>query len=302
MWNQGTLRTELPGAFGSHGFDAVLAQPAVDVVLVVLLAPQQPGQRLAHHQRARRRSSVERDDRRVERVGLVAAGVQHPIEVRTQRVARCRAARSGAPGSRRSRRRGPPARGGRRTLVPVRAGFTASARRATTKSLIASLTCAEAFGAPNRRSLLVSFSQNSSGAEASARSSHSPSSGCDGARAPPSAAVSVGLRDLAAPRPRVAEPQRREQVQRRRLRAAVVRGDQHEDVVVGALGVLDDHVEVAVLVEDRRCRAARTPCPACRGARWWPPGPRRGRPAAGTCTGTSGRSASGCCRGRTSTP
>ena len=31
---------------------------------------------------------------------------------------------------------------------------------------------------------------------------------------------------------------------------AVVRGDQHQDVVGGGLGVLDDHVEVAVLVED----------------------------------------------------
>ena len=39
-------------------------------------------------------------------------------------------------------------------------------------------------------------------------------------------------------------------MQRRRVRAAVVRGDQHQDVVGGALGVFDDDVEVAVLVED----------------------------------------------------
>ena len=58
------------------------------------------------------------------------------------------------------------------------------------------------------------------------------------------------LRDVVAPRPRVAKPQRRQQVQRRRVRAAVVRRDEHQDVVVGALGVLHDHVEVAVLVED----------------------------------------------------
>ena len=50
MWNHGTLRTAA-AALGSHGFDAVLAQPAVDVVLVVLLAPEQAGQRLAHHER-----------------------------------------------------------------------------------------------------------------------------------------------------------------------------------------------------------------------------------------------------------
>ena len=68
----------------------VLAQPAVHVVLVVLLAPQQPGQRLAHHHRrvGRKRRG---DDRRVELVGLVAAGLQHLIEVGTQRVTRCRA-------------------------------------------------------------------------------------------------------------------------------------------------------------------------------------------------------------------
>ena len=46
---------------------------------------------------------------------------------------------------------------------PVRAGLTAPATPSTTASLIASLTYGDAFGAPNRRSLLVSFSVNSSG-------------------------------------------------------------------------------------------------------------------------------------------
>ena len=53
-----------------------------------------------------------------------------------------------------------------------------------------------------------------------------------------------------APRPRVAKPQRRQQVQRRRIRPAVVGGDAHQNVVVRDLGVLDDDVEVAVVVED----------------------------------------------------
>ena len=39
-------------------------------------------------------------------------------------------------------------------------------------------------------------------------------------------------------------------MQRRCVRTPVVRGDQHEDVVVVGLGVLHDDVEVAVLVED----------------------------------------------------
>ena len=57
----------------------MLAQPPVHVVLVVLLAPQQAGQRLAHHSRM---VGVEgrRDDRRVERVGLLAARGERPLE------------------------------------------------------------------------------------------------------------------------------------------------------------------------------------------------------------------------------
>ena len=39
-------------------------------------------------------------------------------------------------------------------------------------------------------------------------------------------------------------------MQARGVGTAIVRGDEHQDVVVAGLGVLDDHVEVAVLVED----------------------------------------------------
>ena len=53
--------------------DAVLAQPPVHVVLVVLLAPQQPRQRLAHHHRPVR-VQRRRDHRRVESVRLLAPG------------------------------------------------------------------------------------------------------------------------------------------------------------------------------------------------------------------------------------
>ena len=52
------------------------------------------------------------------------------------------------------------------------------------------------------------------------------------------------------PRPVVAEPQRRQEVQVGRVRSAVGRGDLHQDVVGRALGVLDEHVEVPVVVED----------------------------------------------------
>ena len=51
-------------------------------------------------------------------------------------------------------------------------------------------------------------------------------------------------------RPVVAEPQRRQQMQIGRVRSPVDRGDAHEDVFGRALGVLDEHVEIAVVVED----------------------------------------------------
>ena len=51
-------------------------------------------------------------------------------------------------------------------------------------------------------------------------------------------------------RPVVAEPQRRQEVQVGRVRSAVGRGDLHQDVIGRAFGVLDEHVEVPVVVED----------------------------------------------------
>src|SRR5581483_3812493 len=50
--------------------------------------------------------------------------------------------------------------------------------------------------------------------------------------------------------PGVAEPERGQQVERRLVGTAVHGGDPDQDVVGGCLGVLDDHVEVAVAVED----------------------------------------------------
>ena len=55
---------------------------------------------------------------------------------------------------------------------------------------------------------------------------------------------------IPAPRPHVAEPDRGEHVQRGRLRTSVANRDLDEDVFRRSLGVLDEHVEVAVLIED----------------------------------------------------
>ncbi len=54
MWNQLRLRTS--AAFATQRMDVVLLEPAVEIEEVVLLAPQHPGQGLAHHRRLRRRS------------------------------------------------------------------------------------------------------------------------------------------------------------------------------------------------------------------------------------------------------
>ena len=54
------------------------------------------------------------------------------------------------------------------------------------------------------------------------------------------------------PGPLVAEPERRQDVQLGRLRAAVVDGDLDQDVFGRLLGIFHEHVEVAVLVEHAR--------------------------------------------------
>ena len=73
---------------------------------------------------------------------------------------------------------------------------------------------------------------------------------------PPVPAVRVqadrGLLRVVTPRPGVAVPERRQQVERRRLRPAVRGGDPDDDVLRSGLGVFDDDVEEPVLVEDPR--------------------------------------------------
>ena len=62
---------------------AVLFEPAVDVVVVELLRPQHPGQRLPHHVRgigAERR----RNDAGVERVGFLPARLENGVEGRAK--------------------------------------------------------------------------------------------------------------------------------------------------------------------------------------------------------------------------
>ena len=116
------------------------------------------------------------------------------------------------------------------------------------------------------------------------------------------AARGGGLGGAGPPRPLVAEPDRRQHVDVGGVRSAVVDRDADQDVFDRGLGVFDEHVEVAIAVEDagveelelRRVAAARARSP--------PPGARRGTPPADTCRATSCTSGSACCRGRSSTP
>src|SRR5580704_3610246 len=55
-----------------------------------------------------------------------------------------------------------------------------------------------------------------------------------------------------APVPPIAEPQRGQKMQARTLRPAIPSGDSYQDVFEGGFRVLDEHVEVAALVENPR--------------------------------------------------
>ena len=52
------------------------------------------------------------------------------------------------------------------------------------------------------------------------------------------------------PRPDVAKPQLRQHMQRRFLRPAIVNRDAHQNVFRRRLRVFDEHIQVAVVVED----------------------------------------------------
>ena len=56
----------------------------------------------------------------------------------------------------------------------------------------------------------------------------------------------------ALPRPGVAKPQRRQDVNRCRLGSAVAHADPDQNVIGRRFGVLDEHVEVSVVVENAR--------------------------------------------------
>ena len=115
-----------------------------------------------------------------------------------------------------------------------------------------SLTYGVRFGAWKSRSVLVSFSVKSSAADALRGEKPLPEVRVRGGDHAGGRLPEPRAGRLAAPRPGVAEPEGRQHVERRRLRAAVGDGDLDEEVLRRRLRVLDEHVEVAIVVEHAR--------------------------------------------------
>ena len=118
----------------------------------------------------------------------------------------------------------------------------------------------------------------------------------------PSRLAQDRLLALVSPRPGVAEPQRRKELQPGRLLAAVV--DRHADQDV--VRALPSRTRGRRRSTGRRrrspCRGARTRAPPASAAGSSRAGPGRGTRAAGTCRGTSCTSGSASSRRRSSTP
>jgi hypothetical protein len=196
----------------------------VDVVLVVLLGPQHPGERLAHHELLVGVELV-RDQRCVVLVGLLEAAGELAVEVDVPAaLAQPHAHHGGLSGADLEHVVG-------RALRPRLAIDRAAVHQEVVdRGLPAGLVLAEqelAVGLEAPRAQLAVEGAHRVAFHAQRRPD-----------------------DRAAPRPRVAKPQRGQHVQRRRLRPAVVHGDPHQQVIVLGLRVLDDDVEVAVAVED----------------------------------------------------
>ena len=133
-----------------------------------------------------------------------------------------------------------------RAFVPVRAGLTVGAPE-TTWSLIPSF----GYGGPASSTdgaVLVSLSQNSGSAVPSPASTIVPSSSWVATRLPSRSTIDGRWRRR-APGPAVAEPQRRQQLERRVLGPGVADLDAQADIVGRRLGVVDRHVPVAAVVE-----------------------------------------------------
>ena len=216
------------GGIRAPRVDAVLAQPPMHVVLVVLLAPQQPRQRLAHHHRPvlpQRRG----DHRRVELIGLLAPRFEHPIEVRAQRLSLARHVRLRAARRRQAHaNRGAVARRHLQHVIgrdlgprPLRIDRLRLAGDDALADPI--LDIRRSIGNPEQ-TLVIGLVLAEQQPRRRVRAQHPLAQLRVRRTRRGDPRLPVGgrqrrLRDLVTPRPRVPEPQRRQQMQRRRVRA-----------------------------------------------------------------------------------
>lgn len=240
----------VPGAVADAGVggervDAVLGQPSLDVEVVVLLAPQHPGQRLPH-QAALVLAHAVRDDVLVEGVGLGPPRLHRGGELGPgvgefgvgQPQPQGRAAAGGdrhhvMDGGLGAGPRGVDGRALAVDDVPVDAVLDVRrVVRAAEDALVVRLVLGEQDGGvgvdvqPARAEFLVI--------------------GADGVLGLVQARYGGG----AGPGPGVPEPEGRQQVEGGFVGAPVVRGDLDQHVLGAVFGVFDEDVEVAVLVED----------------------------------------------------
>ena len=229
-----------------QGMAAVLAQPALEVEVVVLLAPQHAGQRLAVDatlilgERPRRDPLVELvgvGDAAREDLLEIAEGIRGPVGRQAQADRRAAARRhvEGIVGGRLG-----PGPGGIHRLGLLRdhpgvEGVLDVRRRV--RLAPQALRIALVLGEEQLRGAVA---VQPVFAEVGMRRLN------DTRRRLPQRRLARVL----APRPGVAEPQRRQDAQPGRLRPAIVDGDADQHVLRTRLGVLDEHVEVAVAVED----------------------------------------------------
>ena len=227
----------------------VLAQPDVQVEVVVLLGPQHSGQGLTHDHRAVLVQRC-RDDRRVELVGLRLTQRQHLVEVRERVVG--------------ARRRGGQAQvehdlaASRDDRLPVGSDLRAALRAHCVGFAVndgpvdAVLHVGRRVGlAPQAFGVRLVLAEEQVDvvadvqpvlAELFVPRRHARHGAVDGTQR--------RLLRRCTRRPGVPEPQRGEQVDRCRVGAAVADGDAGQQVRRSGLGVVDLHVEVAPVVED----------------------------------------------------
>ena len=234
----------------------VSGQPSLHVVVVELLAPEQPGERLPLHQPLVVRH-LGRGERPVEVVRLGQAPREDRVERGTDRAGAAlgggqaeahdaRAAGGDGPAVARGRLR-PRARGAHRVAAAV--------DHVVVERVLHARRLVRRAPEPARVGHVVGEEQlRRLAVRRLAREVVAPHRLVD--REEPHRAVARverGDRGLVAarpPRPAVAEPERRQQLQRRRVGAAVGHREPDQQVGRAPLRVLHDDVEVAVVVED----------------------------------------------------